>query len=288
MTQKKHTQNGRVLVHYHPRIGETVDIRITPPVLRSNRLVHTAAAVFSTQRSLPPHLTNPIFTPVQRTGPFYAGAVPYPAAADPLYGVLRLQQSLSSTRTTYAATYGTAVVPLFYGARSIQQSLFLYAAYSSHSCSTQHTAVTLFLRSIQQSLFFYAAVAPSSPTAAPLFRTPSLLPERRYRISACLRTAEILAFRPLRGTPSSEHVPLYDRNAFHRDCKVGVVISSDSCWGGSNSFGRASKRGRFGVLYSSAVPPKKNTVREKSTMGPSFMPLFVRTSLTLRDRGVFF
>ena len=115
-----------------------------------------------------------------------------------------------------------------------------------------------------------------------------MLPERRYRISACLRTAEILAFRPLRGTPSSRHVPLYDRNAFHRDCKVGVVISSDSCWGGSNSFGRASKRGRFGVLYSSAVPPKKNTVREKSTMGSSFMPLFVRTSLTLRDRGVFF
>ena len=195
-----------------------MDIRITPPVLRSNRPVHTAAADFSTQRSLPPHLTNPIFTPVhvQRTGPFYAGAVPYPVAADPLYGVLRLQQSLSSTRTTYAATYGTAVVPLFCGARSIQQSLFLYAAYSSHSCSTQHTAATLFLRSIQQSLlrsiqqslFFYAAVAPSSPTAAPLFRTPSLLPERRYRISACLRTAEILAFRPLRGTPSSRHVPL--------------------------------------------------------------------------------
>ena len=118
-----------------------MDIRITPPVLRSNRPVHTAAADFSTQRSLPPHLTNPIFTPVQRTGPFYAGAVPYPAAADPLYGVLRIQQSLSSTRTTYAATYGTAVVPLFCGARSIQQSLFLYAAYS-----------TLFLRIIQQSL----------------------------------------------------------------------------------------------------------------------------------------
>ena len=192
-----------------------MDIRITPPVLRSNRPVHTAAADFSTQRSLPPHLTNPIFTPVQRTGPFYAGAVPYPAAADPLYGVLRIQQSLSSTRTTYAATYGTAVVPLFYGARSIQQSLFLYAAYSSHSFSTQHAAVTLFLRSIQQSLlhsiqqslFFYAAVAPPPPTAAPLFRTPSLLPERRYRISACLRTAEIRAFRPLRGTPSS-NVPL--------------------------------------------------------------------------------
>ena len=134
--KKTHTQNGRVLVHYHPRIGETVDIRITPPVLRSSRPVHTAAADFSTQRSLPPHLTNPIFTPVQRTGPFYAGAVPYPAAADPLYGVLRIQQSLSSTQTNYAATYGTAVVPLFYGARSIQQSLFLYAAYSSHSCST--------------------------------------------------------------------------------------------------------------------------------------------------------
>jgi len=263
-----------------------VDIRITPPVLRSSRPVHTAAADFSTQRSLPPHLTNPIFTPVQRTGPFYAGAVPYPAAADPLYGVLRLQQSLSSTRTTYAATYGTAVVPLFYGARSIQQSLFLYAAYSSHSCSTQHTAVTLFLRSIQQSLFFYAAVAPSSPTAPPLFRTPSLLPERRYRISACLRTAEILAFRPLRGTPSSRHVPLYDRNAFHRGCKVGVVISSDSCWGGSNSFGGASKRGRFGVLYSSAVPLKKKTVREKSTMGPSFMPLFVRIAYITGQRGI--
>ena len=75
--KKTHTQNGRVLVHYHPRIGETVDIRITPPVLRSNRPVHTAAADFATQRSLPPHLTNPIFTPVQRTGPFYAGAAPY-------------------------------------------------------------------------------------------------------------------------------------------------------------------------------------------------------------------
>ena len=135
---KRKTQNGRGLVHYHPRIGETVDIRITPPVLRSSRPVHTAAADFSTQRSLPPHLTNPIFTPVQRTGPFYAGAVPYPAAADPLYGVLCIQQSLSSTRTTYAATNGTAVVPLFYGARS------------SHSFCTQHTAVTLFLRSIQR------------------------------------------------------------------------------------------------------------------------------------------
>ena len=161
--------------------------------------------------------------------------------------------------------------------RGIQQSFLFYAAYS-----------TLFLRSIQQSLLFYAAVAPSSPTAAPLFRTPSLLPERRYRISACLRTAEILAFRPLRGTPSSRHVPLYDRNAFHRDCKVGVVISSDFCWGASNSFGGASKRGRFGVLYSSAVPLKKKNVREKNTMGPSFMPLFVRNSFTLRDRGVFF
>ena len=152
---KKDKQNGRGLVHYHARIWETVDIRITPLVLRSSRPVHTAAADFLTQRSLPSHLTNPIFTPVQRTGPFYAGAVPYPAAADPLYGVLRIQQSLSSTRATYAATYGTAVVPLFYGARSIQQSLFLYAAYSSHTfstqhtavTSTQHTAVTLFLRS---------------------------------------------------------------------------------------------------------------------------------------------
>ena len=113
-----------------------MDIRITPPVLRSSRPVHTAAADFSTQRSLPPHLTNPIFTPVQRTGPFYAGAVPYPAAADPLYGVLRIQQSLSSTRTTYAATYGSGPSLL----RSTQQSLFLYAAYSSHSFSTQHTA----------------------------------------------------------------------------------------------------------------------------------------------------
>lgn len=61
-----------------------------------------------------------------------------------------------------------------------------HAAYSSHSFCTQHTAVILVLRSIQQSLFFYAAVAPSSPTAPPLFRTPSLLPERRYRISACM------------------------------------------------------------------------------------------------------
>ena len=122
-----------------------MDIRITPPVLRSNRPVHTAAADFSTQRSLPPHLTNPIFTPVQRTGPFYAGAVPYPAAADPLYGVLRIQQSLSSTRTTYAATYGS-------GPSSTE-----HAAYSSHSFCTQHTAVILVLRSIQQSLFFYAA-----------------------------------------------------------------------------------------------------------------------------------
>ena len=134
--KKTHTQNGRVLVHYHPRIGETVDIRITPPVLRSSRPVHTAAADFSTQRSLPPHLTNPIFTPVQRTGPFYAGAAPYPAAADPLYGVLRIQQSISSTRTTYAATYGSG---------------------PSLLRSTQHTAVTLFVRSLQQSLFFYAA-----------------------------------------------------------------------------------------------------------------------------------
>ena len=146
---------------------------------------------------------SPIFTPVQRIGPFYAGAAPYPAAADPLYGVLRIQQSLSSTRTTYAATYGS-------GPSSTE-----HAAYSSHSFCTQHTAVTLFLRSIQQSLlrsiqqslFFYAAVAPSPPDDVPLFRTPSLLPERRYRISACLRTAEIRAFRPLRGTPSS-NVPL--------------------------------------------------------------------------------
>ena len=126
--------------------------------------VHTAAADVSTQRSLPPHPTNSIFTPVQRTGPFYAGAAPYPAAADPLYGVLRIQQSISSTRTTYAATYGSG---------------------PSLLRSTQHTAVTLFvrsiqqslLRSIQQSLFFYAAVAPSPPAAVPLFRTPSLLPE---------------------------------------------------------------------------------------------------------------
>ena len=42
------------------------------------------------------------------------------------------------------------------------------------------------------------------------------------------------------------------------------------------------------MLHISAVPLKKKTVREKSTMGPSFMPLFVRTSPTLRDRGVFF
>ena len=136
MTGKKKTQNGRGLVHYHPRIGETVDIRITPPVLRSSRPVHTAAADFLTQRSLPSHLTNPIFTPVQRTGPFYAGAVSYPATADPLYGVLRIQQSLSSTRTTFAATYGSG---------------------PSLLRSTQHTAVTLFVRSLQQSLFFYAA-----------------------------------------------------------------------------------------------------------------------------------
>ena len=73
-------------------------------------------------------------------------------------------KSLSSTRTTYAATYGSG---------------------PSLLRSTQHTAVTLFvrsiqqslLRSIQQSLFFYAAVAPSPPAAVPLFRTPSLLPE---------------------------------------------------------------------------------------------------------------
>ena len=138
--KKRKTQNGRGLVHYHPRIGETVDIRITPPVLRSSRPVHTAAADFSTQRSLPPHLTNPISTPVQRTGPFYAGAAPCPAAADPLYRVLRIQQSLSSTWTTYAATYGS-------GPSSTE-----HAAYSSHSFCTQHTVVTLFLRSIQQSL----------------------------------------------------------------------------------------------------------------------------------------
>ena len=99
--------------------------------------VHTAAADVSTQRSLPPHPTNSIFTPVQRTGPFYAGAAPYPAAADPLYGVLRIQQSLSSTRTTYAATYGSGPSSTEHAAYSSH----FYAAYnsSSHSFSTQQS-----------------------------------------------------------------------------------------------------------------------------------------------------
>ena len=150
---KKDKQNGRGLVHYHARIWETVDIRITPLVLRSNRPAHTAAADFSPQRSLPPHLTNPIFTPVQKTGPFYAEAAPYPAAADPCteYSVYSSHSVLLGPPTQLR----TAVVPLFYGVRSIQQSLLFYAAYSSHSfstqrtavTSTQHTAVTLFLRS---------------------------------------------------------------------------------------------------------------------------------------------
>ena len=102
-----------------------------------------------------------------------------------------------------------------------------------------------------------------------------------------LQTAEILAFRPLRGTPSSRHLPLYDRNAFHRGCKVGVVISSDFCWGGSNSFGGASKRGRFGVLHSSAVPLEKKNVREKSTMGPSYAAICANLAYITGQRSMY-
>ena len=232
----------RRLVHYHPRIGETVDIRITPPVLRSNRPVHTAAADFSTQRSLPPHLTNPIFTPVhvQRTGlstqePSLTPPQPTPCTEYSVYS----SHSLLLGPPTQLRT-----------ARQWSLSSTEHAAYSSHSFCTQHTAVILVLRSIQQSLFFYAAysshfyAAYSShsfstqqslvPPLPPLLSSGHhlcCLKEGTGSAHACLRTAEILAFRPLRGTPSSRHVPLYDRNAFHRGCKVGVVISSDSCWG---------------------------------------------------------
>ena len=123
-----------------------MDIRITPPVLRSNRLVHTAAAVFSTQRSLPPHLTNPIFTPVQRTGPFYAGAVPPPQPTPCTEYSVYSSHSLLLGPPTQLRT-----------ARQWSLSSTEHAAYNSHSFCTQHTAVILFLRSIQQSLFFYAA-----------------------------------------------------------------------------------------------------------------------------------
>ena len=64
-----------------------------------------------------------------------------------------------------------------------------------------------------------------------------------------------------------------------------MVISSDFCWGGSNSIGGASKRGRFGVLYSSAVPLEETKTFGKGVRWTRVMPLFVRTSLTLRDRG---
>ena len=143
--KKTHTQNGRVLVHYHPRIGETVDIRITPPVLRSSRPVHTAAADFSTQRSLSPHLTNPIFTPVhvQRTGlstqePSLTPPQPTPCTEYSVYSsrslLLGPPTQLRTARQWSLSSTEHAAVTLF--VRSIQQSFFFYAAYISHSFST--------------------------------------------------------------------------------------------------------------------------------------------------------
>ena len=46
-----------------------------------------------------------------------------------------------------------------------------------------------------------------------------------------LRSVEILAFPPLRGTPSSRHVPPSNGKAFDRSSKVGVVKSGVFSWG---------------------------------------------------------
>ena len=136
---EKKTHNGRGLVHYHPGIGETVDIRITPPVLRRSRPSTQQQPTF--RRSGRSRHISPIQSLLPYKEPDLSTQEP------PLLPRL--------SRPPVRSTPCTAVT-LSYGVRSIQQSLFFYAAYSSRFYS---------VRSIQQSLFFYAAVAPSPPAA---------------------------------------------------------------------------------------------------------------------------
>ena len=51
------------------------------------------------------------------------------------------------------------------------------------------------------------------------------------------RSGEILAFCHLGGTPGRGHASPEERKASDRRFKVGVMISSDFCWGGKHVFG---------------------------------------------------
>ena len=69
-----------------------------------------------------------------------------------------------------------------------------------------------------------------------------------------LQNVEILAFRPLRGTPSSGHGSTAVGKVFDRSYKVGVVRSGAVCCCGLHLAGVCSERARFCALRSSAVP----------------------------------
>ena len=85
-----------------------------------------------------------------------------------------------------------------------------------------------------------------------------------------LRKVEILAFLPHRGTLSTGHVPPADGNAFDRSSKVGVVKTSNLCWGGTNFFLCGMKK--TPVLRSARGRDRNNKKNrsEKSLIGLSY------------------
>ena len=133
---EKKTHNGRGLVHYHPGIGETVDIRITPPVLRRSRPSTQQQPTFR-RSGRTRHIS-----PIQSSLPYKE---PDLSTQEP---PLTPPQPTPCTEYSVYSSHSLLLGPptQLRTARQWSLSSAEHAAYSSHSFCTQHTA-----------LFFYAS-----------------------------------------------------------------------------------------------------------------------------------
>ena len=100
-----------------------------------------------------------------------------------------------------------------------------------------------------------------------------------------LQNAEILAFRPLRGTPSSGHGSTAVGKVFDRSSKVGVVRSGAVCCCGLHLAGVCSERPLFCALRSSAAEPIKKNGSGKEFCRPELYRFLSKPPLYLGSEG---